>query len=330
METVKIRSIRSQESEINSLHLGDVYRAVLVTGTASIEVVSRICQAPDAEVAVALHHLEGLGVVSESTSIAGAFRAVSPQMAFSRTIESLISNLGQQLHDVNEIARVIAESRGADIPSYEQAPNIQTIVGSDNVTECLERIANAATRSVDSLIPELPETRSLKISFPGDASLAKRSLKLRAIYPEAARFNSAIHNYLRSVGGSLTEVRTSIVAPIRLVITDSKIALIRFGKSNSFQRGILIEHPDIVAAFVELYESLWAQSTDIYNTNHELSNRQKAILNSLVVRASDEAIARDLGLSVRTVRRDISEMYQIANTQTRFGLGVAAHLRGWL
>jgi len=313
-------------------HFGDIYRTVLAAGTITAKEIAKILKIPDAEVEASLQQLERLGVVSESTSITGAFRAVSAQMAFTRTVESLISNLGQQIRDVNEIARVITETRDAGITSSEQSPSIQIIVGSDNVTACLEAITNAAVRSVDSLVPELPEPRSLKLAFSGDSDLAKRSLRLRAIYPEAARFEPSIRNYIRSIGGSATEIRTNSVAPVRLVIADSKVALIRFGKPNSFQRGIVIRQPDIVVALDELYEALWVQSTvlDVTNTSNDLSNRQIAILNSLMLRASDEAIARDLGLSVRTVRRDISEMYQLANTQTRFGLGVQAHLRGWL
>jgi len=316
----------------NAEHFGDIYRAVLATGTITAKEIAMTLKIPDVRIEESLRQLERFGVVSESTSITGAFRAVSPQMAFSRMAESLIQNLEQRIHDTNEIVRVISDTCDTGITYSEQSPSVQTIVGSDNVMASLEAMINAAVRSVDSLVPELPEPRSLKLSFSGDASLAKRLLRLRAIYPETARFDPSIRNYIKSIGGSATEIRTSIVTPVRLVIADSKVALIRFGKPDSFQRGIVVRQPEIVEALDELYEALWVQSTilDVANTSNELSNRQKAILNGLVLRASDEAIARDLGLSVRTVRRAISEMYQIASTQTRFGLGVQAHLRGWL
>ncbi|MFE7393699.1 response regulator transcription factor [Streptomyces sp. NPDC057582] len=45
---------------------------------------------------------------------------------------------------------------------------------------------------------------------------------------------------------------------------------------------------------------------------------------------TDESIARELGVSERTVARRIARLQEVLGAQTRFQLGVQASRRGWL
>ncbi|MFE7357241.1 response regulator transcription factor [Streptomyces sp. NPDC057543] len=45
---------------------------------------------------------------------------------------------------------------------------------------------------------------------------------------------------------------------------------------------------------------------------------------------TDESIARELGVSERTVARRITRLQQMLGARTRFQLGVQASRRGWL
>jgi DNA-binding NarL/FixJ family response regulator len=58
--------------------------------------------------------------------------------------------------------------------------------------------------------------------------------------------------------------------------------------------------------------------------------QRQRILDALAAGLKDEAIARQLGVSVRTVRRHITALMQELGASTRFAAGVAAVRRGWV
>ena len=57
---------------------------------------------------------------------------------------------------------------------------------------------------------------------------------------------------------------------------------------------------------------------------------RRFLLEQLVAGASDEQIARNLGLSLRTVRRRIAALMTDLGVDTRFQAGVEASRRGWI
>ena len=54
------------------------------------------------------------------------------------------------------------------------------------------------------------------------------------------------------------------------------------------------------------------------------------ILSLLLVGSTDAAIAKQLGLGLRTVQRRVAHMMELAEVSTRLQLGWQAHGRGWL
>jgi DNA-binding NarL/FixJ family response regulator len=54
------------------------------------------------------------------------------------------------------------------------------------------------------------------------------------------------------------------------------------------------------------------------------------ILSLLLLGSTDAAIAKQLGLGLRTVQRRVAHMMELAGVTTRLQLGWQAHRRGWL
>lgn len=61
-----------------------------------------------------------------------------------------------------------------------------------------------------------------------------------------------------------------------------------------------------------------------------LTEQQTAVLRLLASGAKDEAIARNLGVSVRTVTRIVAELTSELGATSRFQAGVLAARLGWL
>ena len=61
-----------------------------------------------------------------------------------------------------------------------------------------------------------------------------------------------------------------------------------------------------------------------------LDERDRRILSLLTVGASDQVVARQLGVSVRTVERRVRYLTEHLGAATRFQAGVQAVRRGWV
>ena len=67
------------------------------------------------------------------------------------------------------------------------------------------------------------------------------------------------------------------------------------------------------------------------STQHpELSDSQRTLIALMASGLKDEAIAVEMGVGARTVRRKVQELYELLGVRTRFQAGVAANQRGWL
>ena len=82
----------------------------------------------------------------------------------------------------------------------------------------------------------------------------------------------------------------------------------------------------------ELFEQLWlrAAAARPHPDGEAASDDRRRILELLMIGTKDETIARQLGLSLRTVRRRVAELMDELGARTRFQAGMEAHRRGLL
>lgn len=94
-------------------------------------------------------------------------------------------------------------------------------------------------------------------------------------------------------------------------------------------RAAVYVHPSVLLdSLVALFESVWTPATPIRAVGGDDPARRR-LLELLAAGLKDDAIARHLAVSVRTVRRRISDLQLEAGVRTRFQLGAAAERLGW-
>jgi DNA-binding CsgD family transcriptional regulator len=94
---------------------------------------------------------------------------------------------------------------------------------------------------------------------------------------------------------------------------------------------LLVRQPGIVAACREWFEELWSHGVGLPDVSQNADRQSRAQLLDLLVRGvKDERIARSLGVSLRTVRRRISELLAELGVESRFQAGAEAVRRGWV
>ncbi|CAM3050009.1 MULTISPECIES: response regulator transcription factor [Dermacoccus] len=105
--------------------------------------------------------------------------------------------------------------------------------------------------------------------------------------------------------------------------TDLVLANTEWGGDEG--RYAVLRDPVVVRAFVELFDRLWAASTTVDDGVDTTSERLVELMQAGL---KDEAIARVLGVSLRTVRRRIAALMDECNVETRFQLAVELTERG--
>jgi len=144
----------------------------------------------------------------------------------------------------------------------------------------------------------------------------------RTIYPAHSLDLPASVQWVRSwaAAGEDQRLLPSVQTEFAVFGQDAVVSVSRWGDLSS---GYAISrHPLVVAVFSAYFDALWsqAQPMSVATGDHKDDAR---LLELLALGIKDEAIARLLGLGLRTVRRRIAGLMALHGVGTRYQLGLA-------
>ncbi|WP_121252129.1 helix-turn-helix transcriptional regulator [Nocardioides ferulae] len=121
-------------------------------------------------------------------------------------------------------------------------------------------------------------------------------------------------------------------ATVQMKIVDRQLVLLEGPVQDGEPTLMAVSDPGCVAAASAYWRTLMASAfpcTDARSDLGELTPRQRQIVALLAGDASDEQIAKALGISVRTVRYDVAHLLDRLDARSRFAAGVRiGELRG--
>ncbi len=152
----------------------------------------------------------------------------------------------------------------------------------------------------------------------------------RAIYPVRALTEAPTSLQDRARLGE--QVRMISELTTRMFILGDAHAVLPEPLGFTDEPRVHIRQRSIVAALTLWFESLWSRATPLSELEGSRArpDLRRFLLEQLVAGATDEVIARKLGLSLRTVRRRVAALMADLGADTRFQAGVEAARRGWL
>lgn len=121
--------------------------------------------------------------------------------------------------------------------------------------------------------------------------------------------------------------------PFTVLVVDRSFCLMEWSSSNEDgPQGLVLRSTGMVHALLTLADRLWALATPMTRGSSptELEPRDAAILRLMAAGAPDASIARQAGVSQRTVERRLRSLMDRLGAETRFQAGVQAVRRGWL
>ncbi|MGH8792458.1 MAG: response regulator transcription factor [Stackebrandtia sp.] len=157
----------------------------------------------------------------------------------------------------------------------------------------------------------------------------------RTIYQESAS-DSPVRNatMTRSVANG-ESARVLADPPIKMTFVDDEVAVVALDPPAGAEGtlvAVLVYQSALLQVLSNVFESLWrlAVPVNLARLNQDLSLREREILTLMASGAGDDAIARRLGVSRRTIVRHIGRLLEHLGATTRFQAGAQAARRGWL
>lgn len=152
----------------------------------------------------------------------------------------------------------------------------------------------------------------------------------RAIYP--VRVLREAPEVVRARAEAGEQIRVLPEVPTRMFVIGTTHAVVPEPLGFVDEPRTLVRQQGIVEALGLLFEMMWERASPV----PELEQRdgrpdlREFLLRQLATGAQDEQIARQLGLSLRTVRRRVADLMSELGADSRFQAGVEAVRRGWL
>jgi DNA-binding CsgD family transcriptional regulator len=178
---------------------------------------------------------------------------------------------------------------------------------------------------------------------PAREPVVSSGVRLRSVY-ETEGFTDAVslRTALRGTadGG---ELRLTSRLPTKLVVFDRTAALLPLRADLPAAGSLVVHSPALVTVLAALFETVWEQAAPAsLETRHDrpvpesrlpaarFDERTREILRLMATGMKDDAIARVLGLSRRTVQKHVSDAGAALGAKTRFQIGLLAAERGLL
>jgi DNA-binding CsgD family transcriptional regulator len=216
-------------------------------------------------------------------------------------------------------------------------PQVVRLDGFADIDAMRDRLVGTCRTSLRSLHSHLPHGDQTA-SAQRTAELVTRGIRVRTVRlrnrllgPEGA----SMRGYLRAVVGLGEELRAAERLPMtQMILADRSAALIPVLGTPMTQAAVLIRSEEFVRPLEAVFQATWEQSeaVDISEADplDRLGERSREVLVLLAAGLTDEAIARELGVTDRTVRRQVAGLCRKLRVDCRFQLGLEVARRGWL
>ncbi|MFS8201151.1 LuxR C-terminal-related transcriptional regulator [Streptomyces sp. CWNU-52B] len=155
-----------------------------------------------------------------------------------------------------------------------------------------------------------------------EVDMLDRGVNVRVLYQHAARFDTPFRACAAKLTESGAEVRTAGALFGSLFIFDCATACILLDGDGG---AVVVQESSLVKFLYSCFEHVWvtAKEFDTRRSETEVISRdmKQEIVKMLISGAKDEAIARRLGVSVRTCRKHIGQVMQMFGATSRFQFG---------
>ncbi|WP_411089800.1 response regulator transcription factor [Streptomyces sp. 061-3] len=275
----------------------------------------------------ACDRLLGLGLLQPPDSV-GGLRAVDPRVA----IRALIRRRETESELLAATAVEMATAYEAGLLREKPDRLVDVVSGEGANAARLEELYARAEHEVCLFdIPPYLAPRTPQLDLQTD--LLNRGVVYRTVYAATALEDWDVLSYARKMVELGEQARVLASVPIKLLLVDGRTAMLPLTASDAGGYcSVVVRHSAVTDALQKLFELAWQQATPLAQPvpDGEVTEGERALVGLLAAGMKDETVARHLGVSLRTLRRRVSELQERLGASSRFQLGVRAAQRGWV
>jgi DNA-binding NarL/FixJ family response regulator/DNA-binding MarR family transcriptional regulator len=280
----------------------------------------------------AISRLEELGLISRLAGRPVRFLPTRPDLA----VAALISHREEEL----TAARRAALALLAELPPQEhRAPDdlVEIVHGRAAVAHRFMQLQQSATDEL-LVLDRPPYVQDPNQQNSGELERLAHGVRIRGIYAVSALAVPGKLRLAREAVAAGEEGRVSPDVPMKMAIADRKTAILPLTTEAPalIDSAIVVHTSTLLDALVTLFEVLWRSALPLPVRPGDATSAGPAsppdpeLFTLLAAGLKDEAVARQLGLSLRTVHRRVSELMDGLGARTRLQAGLLAARRGWL
>ncbi|MBP0455421.1 MULTISPECIES: LuxR C-terminal-related transcriptional regulator [unclassified Kitasatospora] len=315
-----------------------VYAALLAEPGCRVTDLCRRFGLSETAVREALDQLADLTLLRPSQEVFGALRPVSPAVGLEAVIRRQEDELARRQQELAASKAAVAQAVAAyaDLVPNTTSDATERLVGMDAIQAKLEMLARDLQQEFLAAISGGAQSQaSMDAARPLDQDALERGVAMRTLYQDSARNDQATHAYAQWLTGLGGQVRTAPLLPPRLLVFDRHTAVVPIDPTQTRLGALCTSEPGLVASLVALFEQAWSTAVPLgadQPTHHDtgLTPAERDLLRLLGTGLTDEAAGKRLGISVRTVRRQMSALMERLDAASRFEAGLKAAQRGWL
>jgi DNA-binding CsgD family transcriptional regulator len=254
-----------------------------------------------------------------------AAELAAPMQARAHQLMLESESVRQELSGLTSIYRAAQRKHFAYLSS-------EVLLDGDKVRQRLRDLGTEAQTSVLAAHPTMPPAANLRMGFELDRQMLSRGVEFRSLFPHTARRQHDAVEYMLLLQGLGAKVCTAPVIPARMIIMDGEVAVVPI-KPEQGTGAVVLRDPPVLDFLIRVFEHLWERASPVSRPEydgHVFEEIELSILAELAHAHTDEAIARRLGISTRTLRRYLTAMCARLGVETRFQLGMAAVRAGVL
>ncbi|MFD0551440.1 helix-turn-helix transcriptional regulator [Streptomyces rectiviolaceus] len=253
-------------------------------------------------------------------------RPVSPSAALAQRLHPI----EQEIRDRRRLAVQLAdifEPFMAITAREEPATHAITVLeGEARINAAIERATAECRFEVLTVQPGGGRSeKTLNVALKRGQTVLDRGISMRTIYQHTMRHSQGTLAYAARMSQENVEIRTLEEVIDRMMIFDRAVALIPARADRDV--ALELRHPGLVDYLAKVFEQQWRWATPLLDevpyppSTDGITGVQRSIAKLLVEGHVDEAIARRLGMNVRTCRAHIAKIAAALGSGSRAQLG---------
>nr|WP_203600060.1 transcriptional regulator [Streptomyces sp. SID9727] len=286
----------------------------------------------------ALKRLAGLGLVRRVGP--GRWEAVSPRSALSALLNQRRSETETMFGEVESVLAELHRLHSAGQLGAHPEALVEVLSDRKAISRRVDEVSRSVTTHVWTLDrpPYLEAVGQPDFHDQERAATREwweRGVDIRGVYCLESIEPPGRLETILSLAALGEQSRLLRHLPFKARIVDRKVAMVPL--TGGSKESIVFVHPSgLLDGLVELFEAYWERAEPLLSEQVEdradggPSEEELILVRLLHAGFKDQAIARQLGVSVRTATRRVASLMRRLDAGTRFQAGVRARERGWV